>query len=62
MNLTKISIPLISNIKPIYIIIAGIILVVIGVFLSLSKGKSKQAEEEVPIYHGKKIVGYRRGK
>jgi hypothetical protein len=26
----------------------------------MQKGKAEQAEEEVPIYHGKKIVGYRR--
>jgi len=45
----------------------GIILVVVGVVVSMmggsgKKGKAKQEEDEVPIYKGKKIVGYRREK
>ncbi len=51
-----------------YIIIAGLIIVIIGVALSFTKstriGKEKQASEEVPIYQGegknRKIIGYKR--
>lgn len=56
------KIPLISSLKSSYILIAGLVLVAVGVILSLSRGKATQAEEEVPIYHGKKIVGYRKQK
>lgn len=54
------KLPLPSSIKPVYIMIAGIVILIIGIALSL--GGSRQAAAEVPIYEGKKIVGYRRGK
>jgi sulfite exporter TauE/SafE len=60
LNSAKLNLP--SSIKPAYIMIAGIILVIFGVVLVMNKGKSKQASEEVPIYSGKKIVGYRKQK
>ncbi len=50
-------------------VIAGIVIVIIGIALvmmtsSSSSSNIKQAEEEVPIYHGegkkRKIVGYQR--
>ena len=44
-----------------WVIIAGLILLAVG-FIFLKPGKSSQAAEEVPIYHGTKIVGYRRQK
>ena len=60
----------ISNLIPVkYLVIASIILVVAGVFMSFDKSGvkkfgAKQASEEVPIFEGegkhKKIVGYRR--
>lgn len=37
----------------------GVILLLIGGFLSYKKSEGKQPEE-VPIYEGKNIVGYRR--
>ncbi|MBX4212296.1 hypothetical protein KW787_02470 [Candidatus Pacearchaeota archaeon] len=40
--------------------VVGVIIFLIGVFL-LRGGKAKQ-NSEVPIYHGKNIVGYRRVK
>lgn len=52
-----------------YIMIAGLMLVILGVIFSLDKkggksGKIKQASEEVPIYEGegknRKIVGYKK--
>ena len=46
------------------LIIAGIVIIVIGIVLSM--GKSERQLEEVPIYEGKekerKIVGYQRMK
>jgi len=50
------------------LIVAGIILIIIGVVLSFNKSKSsskiKQASEEVPIYEGegkhRKIVAYKK--
>ena len=39
--------------------IAGVIAIVIG-FLMLRSKKEKQKAAEVPIYHGKQIVGYRK--
>ena len=45
------------------LLIISIALVVIGVFISVkSEGRRKMSKgREVPIYHGKNIVGYRRG-
>ncbi len=44
-----------------YLLIGGIALAVIGIFLVLKSPRSrKQKSVEVPIYHGKNIVGYRR--
>ena len=47
--------------KSFWIIIAGLILLLVG-FVFLKPGKVTQASEEVPIYSGKKIVGYRKEK
>ncbi len=42
-----------------YALIIGVVFLLFGAFLILKSGKIKQPEE-VPIYEGKKIVGYRR--
>lgn len=42
--------------------IASIILILIGVVLLYTKKGSSGKVSEVPIYHGDKIVGYRRHK
>lgn len=61
-------IPIPSAIPQQAVLIAGLILIIIGVFLTLGKSSSKiaHASEEVPIYEGegkkKKIVGYKRAK
>ena len=61
------SIPGIAEIKPVFITLAGVIIVIVGVFLTFGKetfSREKQAEKEVPIYAGtgkhRKIVGYKR--
>ena len=46
-----------ANISDTYLMIAGIILVLIGAFLSFRK--SGEEVKEVPIYKDEKIVGYR---
>lgn len=60
-NLSALKLSAISSYTA-YIIIAGIVLMALGVVIILNKEKVVQAEEEVPIFHGKKIVGYRRHK
>lgn len=41
------------------LLIIGAVVVAIGLFLSIQKQRSHQPAE-VPIYHGKDIVGFRR--
>lgn len=61
----KAMLPFLKNINSNYIIIAGSILVLIGIFLLIqtNKGSSKQSVE-VPIYEGKgkkrRVVAYQR--
>lgn len=43
----------------IYLIVGGLIIIAVGLVLIKTQGSEKQAPE-VPIYKGKKIVGYRR--
>ncbi len=53
-------IPFLSGTNPKYILIPGVILVGIGIILVMSTGSEKsKIGKEVPIYHGKNIVGYR---
>lgn len=52
-----------SSIPLKYVIIAGVAILVLGAVLAVGKGGSrKQKWEEVPIYEGKNIVGYRKEK
>ena len=43
-----------------YILSVGVILVLIGLFLA--RGKKKLREDLLPIFEGKKVVGYQKGK
>lgn len=69
LNLNRIKLNLPVAVKPQYIMVVGIVIFILGIVLSLNEskasGKIRQAEEEVPIYHGegkhRKIVGYRKG-
>jgi predicted tellurium resistance membrane protein TerC len=62
--ITKIS--FLSSIPTKYVLIAGVIVIIVGIALTLNKSsdKVKHATEEVPIYQGvgknRKIVGYRK--
>jgi LPXTG-motif cell wall-anchored protein len=55
---TALKITLPESIAPNTLVIAGIVLLGLGIVLTYNK-REKQAQE-VPIYHGKNIVGYRR--
>jgi hypothetical protein len=43
------------------LLIIGVVLSALGIFIAISGSGSKQPEE-VPIYEGKNVVGYRRMK
>ncbi|MBT4135522.1 hypothetical protein HOD75_03430 [archaeon] len=53
-KIVQITLPFPAN----YLLYPGIALVVGGIVITITKGSSRQAKE-VPIYKGKKIVGYR---
>lgn len=46
-----------ASLKDIYLTILGVVLLLVGAFLSFRK--SNKEVTEVPIYKGKEIVGYR---
>jgi len=52
--------PFIEGISNLYLIIGGVVILLIAVFL-LKGSRGQQKAEEVPIYEGKRVVGYRRG-
>jgi len=56
-------IPIPEQIKPVYLMIGGIAVIIVGIALTLGPKQSK-VEKEVPIYEGegkhRKIVGYQR--
>lgn len=55
--------PLLSSVHNFFIIGVGLVIMVIGVSIlraSSFRGGGRQTRE-VPIYHGRNIVGYRRG-
>jgi len=60
--ISKIS--FLQGIKQIYILAAGIVFVVIGIFFVLSSDSSVKQPREVPIYEGegkkRKVIGYKR--
>ncbi len=48
-----------AQLTPLILTIASVIILLVGLFL-VSRSSSVKAGAEVPIYHGKQIVGYRR--
>lgn len=48
-----------EQIGDINLIIAGVVLAVVGIFLVVKSPKGRKTVE-LPIYHGKNVVGYRR--
>jgi membrane protein YdbS with pleckstrin-like domain len=57
-GLFSIDTPILKTLKPIYIIILSLVIITIGI-IPLIRKQEKQSSKEVPIYKGKKIVGYR---
>ncbi len=53
------QIPLPAQIAGQTLIIISLVLILIGVFFIVKSGGGRKAME-IPIYHGKNIVGYRR--
>jgi len=55
--------PVLDKVPKNFILIPSLILVGLGIVILIvtnkSSGKVKQVEKEVPIYRGKKIIGYR---
>ena len=58
------KIAFLQGIKQIYILAAGIVLIVFGIFFVLMSGSAAKQPKEVPIYEGegkkRSIVGYKR--
>jgi len=50
------------QINNLYLSIGGLIIILIGIIFIKKGGSSGKQVKEVPIYHGKNIVGYRRMK
>ena len=57
---TLIGIALPAQLTDLYLIIGGIVLIVIGGLFVSRRRSSDSKTTEVPIYHGNKVVGYRR--
>jgi len=55
---TALKLTLPSAISETILIISGIVILLVGIFLIVKSGGRKVGE--VPIYHGKEVVGYRR--
>ncbi len=51
-----------SQVSNTYLLIGSVVIILIGVFIVLKSGKkgAMQILKEVPIFHGNKIIGYRR--
>ncbi len=54
------NVTFLESITKTQIIIVAIVLIAIGVFLVFKSKSSSTESKEVPIYHGEKIIGYRR--
>lgn len=58
--------PELKNIPNLYLTIGGVVITIIGLFIVTrssshgSRGLINKGPREVPIYHGRQIVGYRR--
>ena len=59
-GIVSLKIAFLEGVAKNYIIGAGIVMILVGAFISLRGGRRVQKEEEVPIYEGEKIVGYRK--
>jgi len=51
------QVPFLSQQPTMYLMIAGAVVIIVGVFFLM--GKQQKKEREVPIFKGKDVVGYR---
>jgi len=58
-DLTVESVPLLGGVDPIVLLGVGVVLLIIGAVIMRGTSSGRQVAE-VPIYHGKDVVGYRR--
>ena len=56
---SALKIPLPEGLTNNILTIISIVIVLVGVFIIIKSGSSRKVTE-VPIYHGKKVVGFRR--
>lgn len=54
------KISFLANLSVLWTAIAGLVLIALGFLIKGKRGAGKHAAEEVPIYRGREIVGYRR--
>jgi len=59
-NLDKIG--FLSAVKPLYITIVAVVLIGAGIFLVIKFGKSRGKMDDLPVWQGKEMIGYRRTK
>lgn len=57
---SRVNINILGGLSASIVWIVALVLIGVGLVIGLGKQKPQQAEHEVPIYHGEKIVGYRR--
>jgi multisubunit Na+/H+ antiporter MnhB subunit len=56
------SLPFLAQINGNYLMVAGIVVILIGVIVLRTFSGTGKQPSEVPIYHGKNVVGFRRMK
>ena len=56
----KKAIPFVSTLNELILIVISVIILLAGLFLATKGGGSGRQFKEVPIFHGKNVVGYRR--
>ena len=57
---SKFNITILSELPKSIVWITAFVLFVVGVLIGVKKSEDSKKSDELPIYHGEKIVGYRR--
>jgi hypothetical protein len=53
-------IPIVKEVNKQSVIIGSVVFLIVGILFLLKKKQIQKLAEELPIYEGKKVVGYRR--
>ena len=57
----NLKLTIITKLPELYLIIGSIVIILIGIILiTTSQRRGKKSLSELPIYHGKNVVGFRR--